>query len=156
MSRPAVALKASPFQWLVAVASIPMATLVALWVVAGRLLFGVSGPMVAILGYSLGPALFILLLIAGVKTTANAFRSRPAGAPAKTCALLLAAWLAAIGFGFTVPDFGGNGGSAMSALAGEAALGMSTALCNPLGIISVGLAITVAVTSWRDAKYGRH
>lgn len=156
MSRPAAALKASPFQWLVAVASIPMATLVALWVVAGRMLFGVSGPMVAILGYSLGPALFILLLIAGVKTTANAFRSRPAGAPAKTCALLLAAWLAATGFGFTVPDFGGNGGSAMSALAGEAALGMSTALCNPLGIISVGLAITVAVTSWRDAKYGRH
>jgi hypothetical protein len=33
---------------------------------------------------------------------------------------------------------------------------MSTALCNPLGIISVGLAITVAVTAWRDAKYARH
>lgn len=156
MSRPAVVRKANPFQWLVAAASIPMATLVALWVVAGRLLFGISGPMVAILGYSLGPVLFILLLIAGVKTTANALRGRPAGTPAKTCALLIVAWLAAIGFGFTVPDFGDNGGSIMTALAGESALGMSTALCNPLGIISVGLAITVAVTSWRDAKYGRH
>jgi hypothetical protein len=43
----------------------------------------------------------------------------------------------------------------MTALAGESALGVSTAPCNP-GIISVGLTITVAVTSWRDAKYGRH
>ena len=156
MSRPAVVRRANPFQWLVAMASIPMATLVALWVVAGRLLFGISGPMVAILGYSLGPVLFILLLIAGVKTTANALKGRPAGAPVKTCALLLVAWLAAIGFGFTVPDIGDNGGSVMTALAGESALGMSTALCNPLGIISLGLAITVAVTAWRDAKYARH
>jgi len=33
---------------------------------------------------------------------------------------------------------------------------MSVALCNPLGIISVGPAITVTVVSWRDSKYGRH
>ena len=37
MSRPAVVHKANIFQTLVAAASIPMATLVALWVVAGRL-----------------------------------------------------------------------------------------------------------------------
>jgi len=156
VSRSAVVPKANIFQTLVAAASIPMATLVAVWVVAGRLLFGISGPMTAILGYSLGPVLFILLLIAGVKTTANALKVRPFGAPAKTSALLVVTWLVAIGFGFTVPDFGENGGSILSALAGESALGMSIALCNPLGIISVGLSITVAVIAWRDAKYARH
>jgi hypothetical protein len=49
-----------------------------------------------------------------------------------------------------------NGGSILTALAGEAALCMSIALCNPLGIISIALSITVTMVCCRDAKYVRH
>ncbi|AUI50465.1 hypothetical protein AC20117_06135 [Arthrobacter crystallopoietes] len=156
MSRPAVVRRPNPFQALVAVICIPMAILVPVWVVAGRVLFGISGPMVSILAFTLGPVLLLLLLFAGVKTVANAVRVRPFGAPLKTSALLVTTYLVAFGFGFTVPDFGENGGSILTALAGESALGMSIALCNPLGIISIALSITVTVVCYRDAKYARH
>ncbi|MFD1214617.1 hypothetical protein ACFQ36_21550 [Arthrobacter sp. GCM10027362] len=140
------------FRILVAAASIPMAVLVALWVAGGRVLFGVGGQLTLLLGLTLAPVLFILLLLAGVRTTATAARYRPFAASAGTSAVLAGAWLTALGFGFTVPDFGPAGGSVMSRLLGEAALGVSTALCNPLGIISVGLAIAAVVMAYRDAR----
>jgi hypothetical protein len=68
------------------------------------------------------------------------------------------AWLAAIAFGFTVPDFGGGAGdgtSVMSLLAGPSALGISTALCNPCGIIAVALTIASTVFAFRAAADGK-
>ncbi|MCG2621885.1 hypothetical protein LVY72_08130 [Arthrobacter sp. I2-34] len=143
---------ANAFRTLAAALSIPMALLVPLWAAGGRVLFGVGGQLTTLLAFTLGPVLFLLLLLAGVRTTATAAHYRPFAASAGTSAVLACAWLAALGFGFTVPDFGDRGGSVMSRLLGEPALGVSTALCNPLGIISVGLAIASVAMAYRDAR----
>ncbi|NKX55639.1 hypothetical protein [Arthrobacter mobilis] len=147
ISRPAGA-----FRTAVAAVSVPMALLVPLWAAAGRVLFGIGGQLTVLLAFTLGPVLLILLLLAGVRTTATAAKYRPFAAPADTSAVLAGAWLAALGFGFTVPDFGARGGSVMSRLLGDSALGLSTALCNPLGILSLGLAIAAVVLAYRDAR----
>lgn len=137
---------------IIAAASIPMAAVAALWAAGGRILFGVGGQLTLLLAFTLGPVLFILLLLAGVRTTTTAAHYRPFAAPAGTCAVLAGAWLAALGFGFTVPDFGPAGGSVMSRLFGGSALGVSTALCNPLAIASLGLAIAAVVMAYGDAR----
>lgn len=143
---------ANAFRTLVAAASVPMAVLVALWVAGGRVLFGVSGQLTMLLALTLAPVLLVLLLLAGVRTTATAAHYRPFAASARSSAVLACAWLASLGFGFTVPEFGPHGGSVMSRLFGEAALGMSTALCNPLGISSVGLAVAAVVLAYQDSR----
>lgn len=137
---------------LVAAVSVPLAAVAALWAAGGRMLFGVSGQLTMLLAFTLGPALFVLLLLAGVRTTATAAHYRPFAAPAATCAVLVGAWLTALGFGFTVPDFGRTGGSVMSRLFGDGALGVSTALCNPLAIASLGLAVAAVVMAHGDAR----
>jgi hypothetical protein len=137
---------------LIAAASIPMAAVAALWAAGGRMLFGVSGQLTMLLAFTLGPVLFVLLLLAGLRTTATAAHYRPFAAPAGTCAVLAGAWLTALGFGFTVPDFGPAVGSVMSRLFGESALGVSTALCNPLAIASLALAVAAVVMAYGDAR----
>jgi hypothetical protein len=136
--------------------ALPMAVLVPLWVVAGRVLFGIGGQMVLWLGISLGPALLVLLLLTGIKLAEAARRG--VLLPVRAVVAPVLAWLAAIAFGFTVPDFGGgagNGTSVMSLLAGPSALGMSTALCNPFGIIAMALTIASTVFAFRAAADGR-
>lgn len=136
--------------------ALPMAVLVPLWVVAGRVLFGIGGQMVLWLGISLGPALLVLLSLTGAKL-AEAARGGVL-LPVRAVVAPALAWLAAIAFGFTVPDFGGGAGdgtSVMSLLAGPSALGMSTALCNPCGIIAMALAIASTVFAFRAAAAGR-
>ncbi|MGM0930279.1 MAG: hypothetical protein ACQEXN_11275 [Actinomycetota bacterium] len=136
--------------------ALPMAVLVPLWVVAGRALFGIGGQMVLWLGISLGPALLVLLLLTGIKL-AEAARQGVL-LPVRAVVAPALAWLAAIAFGFTVPDFGGGAGdgtSVVSLLAGPSALGMSTALCNPCGIIAMALTIASTVFAFRAAADGR-
>jgi hypothetical protein len=136
--------------------AIPMAVLVPLWVVAGRVLFGIGGQMVLWLGISLAPVLLVLLLLTGVKLIETARRGMLL--PVRAVVAPALAWLLAFAFGFTVPDFGGGAGegaSIMSLLAGPSALGMSTALCNPFGIIAVGLAIAATVFAYRAAGGAR-
>ena len=143
---------ASSIRTIIAAASIPMAAAASLWAAGGRVLFGVEGQLTLMLAFTLGPVLFILLLLAGLRTTATACRYRPFAAPAGTCAVLAGAWLAALGFGATVPDFGPAGGSVMSRLLGEGTLGISTALCNPLAIASLALATAAVVMAYGDAR----
>jgi hypothetical protein len=142
---------ASIVRTLVAAASIPMGAATACWAAGGRVLFGIGGQLTMLLALTLGPVLLALLLLAGIRTTATAAHYRPFAAPAATCAVLAGAWLVALGFGFTVPDVGPRGGSVMSRLLGTETLGISTALCNPLGIASIGLAIAAVVLAYRDA-----
>jgi hypothetical protein len=143
---------ASVVLWL----ALPMAVLVPLWVVAGRVMFGIGGQMVLWLGISLGPVLLVLLLLTGIKLAEAARRG--VLLPVRAVVAPALAWLAAIAFGFTVPDFGGGAGdgtSVMSLLAGPSALGMSTALCNPFGIIAVALTVASTVFAFRVAADGR-
>ncbi|NKX51349.1 hypothetical protein HER39_12380, partial [Arthrobacter deserti] len=84
------------FRTLVAAASVPMAVLVALWVAGGRVLFGVSGQLTMLLALTLAPVLLVLLLLAGVRTTATAAHYRPFAASARSSAVLACAWLASL------------------------------------------------------------
>lgn len=136
--------------------ALPMAVLVPLWVVAGRMLFGIGGQMVLWLGISLGPVLLVLLLLSGLKLAEAARRG--VLLPVRAVVAPALAWLSAIAFGFTVPDFGGgagDGASIMSLVAGPSALGMSTALCNPCGIIAVALTIAATVFAFAAAADGK-
>lgn len=138
--------------WLV----LPMAVLVPLWVVAGRSIFGIGGQMVLWLGISLGPVLLVLFLLAGAKLIETA-RCRMQ-LPFRAVVALVLSWLLGLAFGFTVPDYGGGAGegaSVLSFLAGPSALGMSTAVCNPFGIITVALSVAATVFAYRAAAAGQ-
>ncbi|WAP52174.1 hypothetical protein OL239_02380 [Arthrobacter sp. ATA002] len=130
--------------------SIPMALLVPLWITAGRVLFGINGNLVAIFAATLGPLLVGLMLLAAVRITVAARRRTPFGAPTGTSFLLLATWVAGAAFGFLVPDVGGGhgkDGSVMSVLLGTGAGGFSAALANPVGMIMLGLTVSLVVVS---------
>ncbi|GAA3293119.1 hypothetical protein ACFFON_02470 [Arthrobacter citreus] len=141
------------FQGLAAALSIPLALVVPLWITAGRTLFGVEGPMVVIFTATVGPLLAILLLVSAVRITVSATRRPTFGAPLRTSFLLLAVWVAGGALGFLVPDVGGppdSQGSVMSVLLGDELVGISAALANPMGILTLGLSISLIVVSRRQ------
>lgn len=136
-----------------------MALAVPLWITAGRTLFGIEGNLVPIFAATAGPLLAILLLLSAVRLTVSATRSRNFGAPLRTSFLLLAVWAAGGAFGFLVPDVGGSpgrNGSVMSALLGDEIVGMSAALANPAGILTLGLTVSLVVVTFRDSVPSRH
>lgn len=144
---------ASLFRAVSAALSIPMALLIPLWITAGRTLFGIEGNLVAIFAATAGPLLAVLMLVSAVRITVSATRYQNFGAPLRTSFLLLAAWAAGGAFGFLVPDVGGSPGrtgSVMSALLGEEAAGISAALANPAGILTLGLTVSLVVVSLRE------
>lgn len=132
-----------------------MALAVPLWIVAGRTLWGISGDLVRILALTAGPLLALLMLAAAVRITARAVGEKPFGVSRRLSLLLLGNWLAAAAFGFLVPEPAGEGtagGSVMSVLLGEEALGFSAALCNPFGIATLGLTVAVLVAAFRNPE----
>lgn len=154
IARPSGLHPSTIFRGAVAALSIPMALAVPLWITAGRTLFGVEGPLVVIFTATVGPLLAVLLLVSAVRITVAATRRRTFGAPLRTSFLLLGTWLAGGAFGFLVPDVGGppgREGSVMSVLLGEEVVGMSAALANPTGILTLGMSVCLIVVSRRNA-----
>lgn len=142
------------FRAAAAALSIPMALVIPLWITAGRTLFGIEGNLVAIFAATVGPLLAVLLLLSATRITVAASRYEKFGAPLRTSFLLLAVWVAGAAFGYLVPDGGGapeKAGSVMSALLGDETVGMSAALANPTGILTLGLTVALAVASLRSA-----
>ncbi len=109
--------------------------------------------MVVIFTATVGPLLAILLLVSAVRITVSATRRPTFGAPLRTSFLLLAVWVAGGALGFLVPDVGGppdSQGSVMSVLLGDELVGISAALANPMGILTLGLSISLIVVSRRQ------
>lgn len=119
-----------------------------LWMGAGRWLFGIGGEL-AIWYLPLIGVPFALLQLWTVRRIRIATdRGRRVGrAPYVSLAL---SWACAIGFGLTVPDLsGGELVTILSLFGGDFWLGMSIALCNPLGIIA--FATTIAALGFAAA-----
>ncbi|MGB3413301.1 MAG: hypothetical protein WBA28_01150 [Microbacteriaceae bacterium] len=130
--------------------------LLGLWMAAGRALFGAGGDLVPILMYSMLPAFVVVQFVIAVfllKTVLAGYRIH-----ARTIVFIFLSWMAALGFGFMVPDsVQGELVSAFSKLvdpngldgtAIEFAIGFS----NPLGILSIGLSVVAAVLAWVDSR----
>lgn len=131
-----------------------MGGILAAWMGAGRWAFGIGGeltwwyvPLITI------P--FILLQLETVRRMRVAEkRGRSVGRAVYLSTVV--AWLCAMGFGLTVPDrVNGELVSIVSHFVGEESLGMSIALCNPLGIIAfagITAALIFAIAAGRDPR----
>jgi len=125
-----------------------VAVILALWMGFGRWLFGIGGHMTW--WYAPLIALPFLILQWWTLQRMSVARSRGCRIGRAPIVALVLSWLCALGFGFTAPDIqaGGSAGltgdgsaSILSHLAGPEWIGMSIALCNPLGIIALALSI---------------
>src|SRR5690606_1164493 len=123
-----------------------------LWMGAGRWVFGLGGELTWWYLPLIGVPFIVLQLLTIRRIRIAEDRGRRAGrAPYAALAL---SWVCALGFGLTVPDLvGGELVSVLSHAAGAEWLGMSIALCNPLGIIALataGAALGFAIAAGRD------
>lgn len=125
--------------------------LLALWMGAGRWLFGIGGdltwwyvPLITVTY-----ALLQFWLVRRIRIT----RDRGRRTSRSTYVSLALSWACAVGFGFTVPDrVGDELVSILSHLAGPETLGMSIGVCNPLGIIAFACAIAAVAFSAADGR----
>ncbi|WP_246054534.1 hypothetical protein [Klugiella xanthotipulae] len=125
--------------------------LLAAWMTAGRALFGAGGDMVAWFAFSLGPVMATLLVVTGwcIRVTARrGFRTRRS-----TVVSLSITGALGLLFGLTVPDTTDEGlASLLSVWSGPDSLEMSIGLCNPLGTITVALAVFSLVFAVGDSR----
>lgn len=124
----------------------------ALWMAAGRWLFGIGGPLT--LWYL--PTLGIAFAALGFWLARRMRITRERGKHTRraTIVTLVLSWACAVGFGFTVPDsHNGELVSIISLASGsDFSVGMSIALCNPLGILAIAFAIAAVGFAIADSK----
>lgn len=137
----------------------PLGVLAALWITAGRSLFGAGGSLVPVFAISFGPALAVLYLLATYYAWQEVKLQRAgvsAGLPLVTALVQVVGWLLAAVFGLLVPDrVDGVTVSAASALLGHDLVGLSAGFGNTAGILTFAFAIAVlllTLASWRKAK----
>ena len=126
----------------------------ALWMSAGRWLFGLGGDLTEWYLALIAAPYVLLHLLATHRLTVAERRGRPIRRAA--FGALWLSWLCAIGFGFTVPD-SANGElmSIAGKFGGAVANDLAIALCNPLGIIAFALLIAslaFAIASGRPPR----
>jgi hypothetical protein len=124
--------------------------LLAAWIVAGRVLFGVSGVLVPVFAWTLGPLIVLLHVLAGrgIRRVVRAgHRIRPS-----TIVPLGMAWISGLLFGLTVPEATPELRSVLADGSDPWAVEMSTALCNPLAILCVGTSVAAAIFAHLNAR----
>lgn len=127
----------------------------ALWMSAGRWLWGIGGWLTWWYLPSIGLTYVLVSLWLGHRLNVTRLRGRRVGRA--TAAMTVASWVCAIAFGITVPDdVNGELVSLMSLWIGtEVSIEISIAICNPLGIIAftlIGAAMFFAYADVRDPK----
>jgi hypothetical protein len=124
--------------------------LLAAWIVAGRVLFGISGMLVPVFALTLGPLIVLLHLFVGLRirgAVGAGYRIRPS-----TTVPLVMAWVSGVLFGITVPEATPELRSILANGNDPWAVEMSTALCNPLAILCVGTLIAAAIFAHVNAR----
>ncbi|WP_166983797.1 hypothetical protein [Paramicrobacterium fandaimingii] len=117
----------------------------AAWIGFGRVLFGWSGTIGMIMSLTVAPIALVLQGAAGL-SMGSALRRRHSIRRA-IVAFVLAAGSGVL-FGATVPEITEAGARSIMAPTGESwAVEMTIALCNPLGIVYLGMSITTLVLS---------
>lgn len=126
--------------------------ILALWMSAGRWLFGTGGSLTWWYLPSIG--LCYAAVSFWLTHRMSVTRSRGKHTGRATIVTLLGSWVCAIGFGFLVPDYvDGQLESIVSHAAGSDFSGeMSIALCNPAGIIAFALLGASIVFAYADAR----
>ena len=133
---------------------VPVSVVLALWMSAGRWLFGIGGSLTWWYLPTIGLAYVAAHVWAANRIAATAKR----GFVRRRAVLvtLIISWCNAIAFGITVPDRHGDGlETIISHLLGEPWREMAIALCNPFGIITfvfVGVAIGFAIFDARGPQ----
>lgn len=134
---------------------IVVGVVLALWMAAGRWLFGIGGPLTWWYLPSIGLVYVVMSIWLGRRLRVTRSRGRRTGVGTK--AMTYASWASAVAFGITVPDsVGGDLVSMMSLWVGtEVAAEMSIAICNPLGIMAftfIGAAMFFVYADVRNPK----
>lgn len=126
--------------------------IMALWMSAGRWLFGTGGSLTWWYVPSIG--LVYALCTYWLVHRMNIVRAKGHRFSRATFVTLAGSWVCAIGFGFMVPDYaGGQLHSIISYYAGSAfSTEMTIALCNPAGIIAFALLGASIVFAYADAR----
>lgn len=127
----------------------------AAWMSAGRWLFGLGGSLTWWYVPAIGLTYVLVHMWIAHRLTVTARRGRHTGRA--TYVSLILSWVSAVGFGLTVPDnVNGTLVSILSSGSGsDFSIGMSIALCNPLGIVAftiAGIAVAFAYGDARDPK----
>lgn len=126
-------------------AAIPGAVLAALWITAGRSLFGAGGHLVGIFAITFGLALLAILLVAAGWMWRDARRHEGPAATTRTLGILqVVTWVIALIFGMLCPDVvNGKTVSAASQLLGDEFVGLSAGFGNTAGILAFVAAFSV-------------
>lgn len=125
--------------------------LVAAWMAAGRVLFGISGSLVLWLTPTVGLAAALIAIFTGVaiaRTRRAGFRTR-----GTVVTFVVLSWLLGIGFGLTVAEHTDSGARSVLGLFGsEVAVEIGIGLCNPMVSVSLTLAVAALWIALVDAR----
>lgn len=126
--------------------------LLALWMSAGRWLFGTGGSLTWWYLPTIGLTYAAVSYWLARRMSITRSRGRRLGRA--TIVTLVLSWVCAIGFGFMVPDYvNGQLDSIISHAAGSAfSAEMTIALCNPAGIIAFALLGASIAFAYADAR----
>lgn len=130
------------------------AVLVPAWIAGARLLTDSAGQISVILGLTAAPVLVALHLLTlhlpGRRR--HHLTAEPVLPSRRATALLTASWILGLIFGASVPDVGPGASSLVTALAGEGAAGLSAAVSNPAGILTLFCAVGALGCAVVDAR----
>lgn len=124
----------------------------ALWMAAGRWLFGIGGALTWWYLPTIGLVYLALHLWLAQRIRITRNRGRRTGR--STVVSLALSWTCALGFGLTVPDLSGGELVSLLSLAAGSTMSseMSIALCNPLGIIAFACLIASLAFAYADVR----
>lgn len=159
LTHPRLRRQPSPVRRVLAYLLVPMAFISAVWITAGRALFGAWGELVPIYAISFGPALLVILLVAALfsfKEMGVQEKGVRAGLPPVTALVAVSTWVLAGFFGMVAPDrLEGQNISAAAALLGPDVIGLSAAFGNTSGILTFSFAtatLLLAISDYRKAR----
>lgn len=131
-----------------------LGVVLALWMAAGRWLFGIGGHLT--LWYLPTIALVYIWMHVWIARRITLTRAKGRRTRRGTIVSLILSWVNAIGFGITVPDVhNGELTTIISHYLGDLSRELAIALCNPLGIIAfacAGFAVGFAIADSHDPK----
>ena len=124
----------------------------ALWMAAGRWVFGIGGPLTWWYVPTIG--LVFVALHLWLARRLRITRARNRRTSRSTVVSLTLSWACAIGFGLTVPDVSDGALVSVLSLAAGSSFSseMSIALCNPLGILTFALLVAAIAFAHADAR----
>ncbi|MDQ0614596.1 membrane protease YdiL (CAAX protease family) [Microbacterium sp. W4I4] len=120
----------------------------ALWIVAGRFLFGIGGEL-AIAYLLIGVLIVILHVYIGRALTCAA--ARGFGVRPSTRGTVIAAWGCGVLLGLTIPDLTPDGLQTILTGAAQPWLEVAIGVANPAGILTVAFTIIALVLANQDA-----